>query len=228
MKHLATRLFVLFVHFGGLGQFALGVLDSSFLVMPLGNDLLMVALAARRHSFLLMTYYAVMATAGSVVGCWLIDIVSRKGGEELLEKHVSRGRLKFVEAQVRKSAGWALAFASLMPPPFPFTPFVVAAAALEYPRRRLLGVIAFTRFLRFFLIGILALIFGRRIVRWVESDAFQYVMIFLIVVATLASVISVVGWVRKTQATGSMRRTNRNNASTPRAGSSPAATNTGR
>ena len=81
MKHLANRLIVILLHFGGLGQFALGVLDSSFLVMPLGNDLLMVALAARHHSFWLMTYYAAMATAGSVVGCLLMDIVSRTGGE---------------------------------------------------------------------------------------------------------------------------------------------------
>ena len=203
MKHLAHSLFILFMKFGGLGQFALGVLDSSFLVMPLGNDLLMVALAARRHSFLLMTYYAAMATAGSVVGCLLLDVVSRKGGEEVLEKHVSSGRLKFVEGKIRNNAGWALAFASLMPPPFPFTPFVIAAAALDYPRKKLLTVIAFTRFLRFFLIGILALIFGRRILRWAESTAFQYVMIFLIVVAILASVISVVGWVRKSGGRGS-------------------------
>ena len=221
MKHLATRLFIIFMHLGGLGQFALGVLDSSFLVMPLGNDLLMVALAARRHSILLMTYYAAMATAGSVVGCLLLDVVGRKGGEELLEKHISSGRLKFVEGKVRKSAGWALVFASVMPPPFPFTPFVVAAAALEYPRRRMLTVIGISRFVRFFLIGILALIFGRRIVRWAESDAFQYIMIVLIVVAMLASVISVVGWVRRSKRTTSTRRNSSNNESAPK----PAAIN---
>ena len=197
MKQIAGRLFTIFLHMGGLGQFALGVLDSSFLVMPLGNDLLMIALAARRHSFLLMTYYALMATAGSVVGCLLVDIVSRKGGEEVLEKHVSRGRLKFVEAKVRKSAGWALAFASLMPPPFPFTPFVIAASALLYPRKRLLAVIAVTRFLRFFLIGILALSFGERILRWATSPVVQYGMVVLIAVSILASVLSVLGWVRK-------------------------------
>jgi membrane protein YqaA with SNARE-associated domain len=172
-------------------------LDSSFLVMPLGNDLLMVALAARHHSFWLMTYYAAMATAGSVVGCLLMDIVSRTGGEQVLAKHVSRGRLKFVEGRVKKNARWALAFASLMPPPFPFTPFVIAAAALEYPRKKLLTVIAVTRFIRFFLIGLLALAFGRRILEWAKSTVFEYAMIFLTIVAILASVISVIGWVRK-------------------------------
>ena len=227
MKHLASRLFVILLHLGGLGQFALGVLDSSFLVMPLGNDLLMVALAARRHSFLLMTYYAAMATAGSVVGCLLMDVISRKGGEEVLDRHISSRTLKFVECKVRKSAGWALAFASLMPPPFPFTPFVIAAAALEYPREKLLTVIGIARFIRFFLIGVLALIFGRRILEWADSAALQWIMIGLLVVAILASVISVVGWVRH-QAAGSIRRTSRTSDKTPSAGRTPAATKTGR
>jgi membrane protein YqaA with SNARE-associated domain len=228
MKQFAGRLFVLFLQFGGLGQFALGVLDSSFLVMPLGNDLLMVALAARHHSFLRMTYYAAMATAGSVVGCLIMDIVCRKGGEELLERHVSAGRLQFVLRKIRQNAGWTLGVVSLMPPPFPFTPFVMAAAALEYPRKKLLTVIGVTRFLRFFLIGVLALLFGSRILRWAESAIFQYVMVGLICIAILASVLSVVRWVRKSQAAGSMRRTSSSSERKPSAGKSPAAIKTGR
>ena len=39
---------------------------------------------------------------------------------------------------MRDNAGQALAIASLVPPPFPFTAFVMAAAALQYPRKRLL------------------------------------------------------------------------------------------
>jgi hypothetical protein len=58
---LASRLFVIFVHLGGFGLLALGVLDSSFLVMPLGNDLLVIALTARNHGAML--YYAAIATS---------------------------------------------------------------------------------------------------------------------------------------------------------------------
>jgi membrane protein YqaA with SNARE-associated domain len=197
MHRLATRLFVIFVHLGGFGLLALGVLDSSFLVMPLGNDLLIIAMSARNHT--LWPYYAAMATAGSVLGCLLLDIISRKGGEELLERRVSSGRLKFVERKVRKDAGWALGFASLMPPPFPFTPFVVAAAALEYPRKKLLGVIAAARFLRFGLEAGLATIFGRRILHWFSTPVFQWIVIFLIVMTILATVLSVVSWVKKSR-----------------------------
>jgi len=48
---------------GGFGLLILGVLDSSFLFMPLGNDLLMVAMTASRH--VMLPYYAGMATAGT-------------------------------------------------------------------------------------------------------------------------------------------------------------------
>src|SRR5439155_25566166 len=56
LKHIAQHLFALFVHLGGLGLLAMGILDSSFLIMPFGNDLLLVAMTARKHE--LMPYYA--------------------------------------------------------------------------------------------------------------------------------------------------------------------------
>jgi membrane protein YqaA with SNARE-associated domain len=165
--------------------------------MPLGNDLLIIALSARNHA--LMPYYVAMATAGSVLGCLLMDIVSRKGGEAVIEKHVPKNRLKYIEGKVKKNAGWALGFAALMPPPFPFTPFVIAAAALEYPRKKLLTVIAVTRFLRFGIEGVLAILFGRRILHWASAPVFEYAVLILIAGSILASVFSVLRWIRKSR-----------------------------
>jgi membrane protein YqaA with SNARE-associated domain len=195
MHAIASRMFVIFVHLGGFGLLALGVLDSSFLVMPLGNDLLVIALTARRHA--LMPYYIAMATVGSVLGCLLMDIVSRKGGEAVIEKHVPKRRLQYIERKVKKDAGWALGFAALMPPPFPFTPFVIVAAALEYPRKKLLSVIAVTRLLRFSIEGGLAILFGQRILHWASAPVFQYAVLFLIAGSILASALSVLSWIRK-------------------------------
>ena len=200
MNKLASRLFVIFAHLGGFGLLALGVLDSSFLIMPLGNDLLIIAMTARRHA--LMPYYAAMATAGSVLGSLLLDIVSRKGGEAVIERHVPRNRMQYIERKVRKNAGWAVGFAALMPPPFPFTPFVIAAAALEYPRKKLLSVIAVTRFVRFTTEGALAILFGRRILHLAGSQVFQYAIAFLIAASILASIMSVLSWIRKSDKPG--------------------------
>src|SRR5438270_1893984 len=129
MNGIVTHLFSVLTHLGMFGLLIFGVLDSSFLTMPLGNDLLMIALTAREHNML--PAFAAMATAGSVAGCWLIDVVARKGGEQGLKKIVSSRQLQYVQRRVRNSAPWALVFASIMPPPFPFTPFVAAAAAFQ-------------------------------------------------------------------------------------------------
>jgi membrane protein YqaA with SNARE-associated domain len=200
MKHVTAQLAAILIQLGGFGLLLLGILDSSFLVMPMGNDLLVIAMTARHH--VLMPYYAAMAAAGSTLGSLLLDIVSRKGGEEVIEKHVPQNRMKYIERKVKKNAGWAVGFAALMPPPFPFTPFVIAAAALEYPRRKLLTVIAATRLARFSIEGTLAILFGKRILSWAESSAFQYAVIFLIAVSLLASVLSVLSWVRKSKKHG--------------------------
>jgi hypothetical protein len=100
---------------------------------------------------------------------------------------------------VKKSAGWALAVASLMPPPFPFTPFVAAAAALQYPRKKLLTVIAVARFARFSIDGALAVVFGTRILRWAQSPTFIYGVVALVVISIAASAISIVSWIRRSR-----------------------------
>ena len=191
------HVFVILIHLGGLGQFILGVLDSSFLFMPLGNDLLMVALSVRNHK--LMLYYAAMATVGSILGCLLLDVVVRKHGEEGLEKFVRGRRLAYIKRKVTKKAGWALVLASLAPPPFPFTPFVAAAAALQYPRKRLLSVIGAARMVRFSVTGYLAILFGARILRWAKSPYVQDAVIAFIVLCVVGSVFSVIGWVKRSK-----------------------------
>ena len=120
---------------GGLGLLTLGAFDSSPLVVPLGNDLLVLALSARYHDRML--YYAVMATLGSLIGCFATVWVSRKGGSQL-KKVASSERLGNIQKQVQKRAGWSLVVASLMPPPFPFTAIVATAAAFKYPRQQAL------------------------------------------------------------------------------------------
>jgi membrane protein YqaA with SNARE-associated domain len=210
MKHLTRVLLVFFWKFGGVGLLVLGILDSSFLFAPLGNDLIVVAATARRHSVTLMLYYAAMSTIGSVLGCLLVDLVFRRAGEHGLEKHLSPRRLQYVRDKVTRNAAWALLVASIAPPPFPFTPFVMAAAALQYPRKRMLAVVGAARMFRFTCLGVLALIFGARILRWASGPVVQAFLFGLIVVCVVGSVVSVVGWVRRS------RRLPAHNGSSPR------------
>jgi membrane protein YqaA with SNARE-associated domain len=199
MRHLSPILLAI-VKFGGPGLLVLGILDSSFLFAPLGNDLLVVAMTARRHSVLWMLYYAAMSSIGSVLGCLLVDLLLRCAGEHGLEKHLPKRRLDYVKRKVSGSASWALIVASVAPPPFPFTPFIMAAAALQYPRNRMLAVVGAARMVRFTVLGVLALFFGRRILRWAENPVLQWFLIALIVLCTLGSAVSVYGWIRRSRA----------------------------
>ena len=199
MKHLAQVLFALFWKFGGFGLLILGILDSSFLFAPLGNDLVMVALTARDREVPRMVYYAAMSTIGSVLGCLLVDLVFRRAGEKGLEKHLSKRRLAYVKRKVQANAAWALVIAALAPPPFPFTPFVMASAALQFPRKRLLAIVGAARMIRFTALGTLAYFHGRRILEWAESGVVQGVLLGLVAVCVVGSVVSVAGWIRRSR-----------------------------
>src|SRR3954451_15401703 len=153
MKFLLPILFTL-AKLGAIGLFLVGILDSSFLFLPFGNDLLILGLAARHPARL--AFYAASAAAGSVAGSLLVDALARKGGEEGLGRFLPQKRVEYIKGKVKQRAGYALALAALMPPPFPFTPFVAAAAAFQYPRRKVVAVLMSARMLRFCVIGLLA------------------------------------------------------------------------
>src|ERR1700733_15060975 len=170
-----------FFSLGGIGLLLLGVLDSSFLFMPLGNDLLVVALTAAHPGRML--YYVLMATVGSVGGVDFTRWVSAKGGRKGIEGDRKSRRIAYVERKVQEHGGIAIATAALMPPPFPFTPFIIVAAALQYPRRKMLLIIAGSRFLRFAIEGSLALIYGRRIIGMAQRPYVQDFIIGLVVIS---------------------------------------------
>lgn len=200
MKRLTQFLVPLFLKFGGIGLLALGVFDSSFLFAPLGNDLLVVALSARYHNVLRALYYAAMSTAGSVLGTLLVDLVFREAGELGLEHHLSRARIDSLKRRIAKRAGWGLTVASIAPPPFPFTAFIMAASALQYPRRRLLVVVGAARMVRFAALGLLAVAFGPQILAWSENPIVQGGLIGLMVLCAVGSVISAARWIRRSRA----------------------------
>jgi membrane protein YqaA with SNARE-associated domain len=187
------HLFRLAYHAGSLGLLTVGILDSSFLMVPLGNDFLLLGLVARFHDRVAL--YVAAATLGSVLGVLLTLWLSRKGGDRLAKGH--RGRTwKYVEKQMKENAGWALSVGSLMPPPFPFTVFVAAAGALKVPLKKALSYIAAGRLLRFTLEGVLAIYYGRWILLFAQSPAFRYLAIVMLVIAVAGSAYSLYGWVR--------------------------------
>src|SRR5271157_4289055 len=100
MHTLLRHLFAYLLHLGALGLVILGVLDSSFLFLPVGNDILLVVLVARHHA--LLPVYVLAAAFGSAAGVVLLDAVCRKGGEEGLKKMVSLKRLNHLKKKMKE------------------------------------------------------------------------------------------------------------------------------
>ena len=179
------------------GPFLLGILDSSFLFLPFGNDLLVIVLAARDHAH--VPLYIVSAALGSMTGVFLLDLVCRKGGEQGLKGMMKPGRFEYFKRRMSNRAGVAIGVASLAPPPFPFTLVVASASAFGYPRRRLLGLVLVARAVRFTILGLLAIRYGRSILRIAEAPETTWIMVGFIVLCAIGSAFQVLQWVRRSR-----------------------------
>lgn len=194
---MVRDLLVWLLRLGFFGPLLLGIADSSFLFLPFGNDLLIVILTARDHPHL--PVYVVMAAIGSTLGVVLLDAVCRKGGEEGLKKMMKPRRLEYFKRRMSNQAGIAICLACLAPPPFPFTLVIASASAFEYPRQRLLGLVFVTRAIRFTIVGLLAIRYGRDILRIARAPETTWIMLGFIVLCIVGSAFQVMQWVRRSR-----------------------------
>jgi membrane protein YqaA with SNARE-associated domain len=186
-----------FRRLGVFGLFLLSALDSSFLVLPFGNDLLLIALVSSNRDSLVWIAYVVVSAIGSLVGVLVVDLIMRKAGEKGLERFVSQRRIEKLKAKLENKAGITVFIATLIPPPFPFTPAVMTASALQTPRVKLFSAVFFGRLLRFGAEAVLALYFGRQVIAFINSDVVSYIVYGLIGIAAVLSTLSVLKWLKR-------------------------------
>jgi membrane protein YqaA with SNARE-associated domain len=185
-----------FRRMGALGLFLLGIGDSSFLFLPFSNDFLLVALVSRGRGSWMWIGYSLAAALGSVVGVALVDLVMRKAGEKGLEKFVSAKKLERLKGKMETRGVWTVFISTIMPPPFPFTAVIAAASALQVSRRGILLAVFAGRLVRFTIESLLALYFGRKLLRYLRSDYVEYFVLGLIAMAVVGTIISARKWLR--------------------------------
>lgn len=186
-----------FLRLGIFGLFLLSALDSSFLVLPFGNDLLLIALVNRDRSSLIWIAYVFVSAIGSLVGVLVIDVIMRKAGEKGLERFLSQKKIERFKKKIENKAGVSVFVATVLPPPFPFTPVVMTASALQSPRGMLLGAVFLGRLVRCTTEAILALYFGRKLITYLNSDLVTYAVYGLMALAAVLSTLSLVTWLRR-------------------------------
>jgi membrane protein YqaA with SNARE-associated domain len=186
-----------FLRLGIFGLFLLSALDSSFLVLPFGNDLLLIALVSRDRDSLIWIAYVLVSAIGSLVGVFIIDVIMRKAGEKGLEHFVSPKKIEKFKAKIENKAGLSVFVATILPPPFPFTPVVMTASAFQTPRAKLLNAVFFGRLVRCTTEAVLALYFGRKLIAYINSDVVTYAVYGLIALAAVLSTLSLITWLRR-------------------------------
>jgi membrane protein YqaA with SNARE-associated domain len=157
------------VALGGPGLFLIAFLDSSFLSFPEVVDLLIIWLVTAHKERML--YYALMPTLGSVAGCFALYLVGRKGGEAFLRRRFSDSSVDRSLAFFRKYGLLAVAVPSLLPPPFPFKPFVLVAGVAGVRPFDFLVAVGAGRGVRYFGEALLAVWYGERAAQFVRENA---------------------------------------------------------
>jgi len=195
IKHILHRytalLWAILKPLGAWGVFAIAGIDSAFFGMPL-DAVVATYVYSNPHRFLL---YVIMASAGSAVGSILLYLIGYKGGEVLLEKRMPKAKFEKIRSSFDRHEFWALMFPAMMPPPFPFKLFVLAAAAFEMRFEHFLLAIFAGRFVRFLALALLTIKFGPQAIDIVRRLFLHHMPMVLGVV--LAVLVGLLIWRRK-------------------------------
>ena len=196
------------------GLLMMGVLDSSLIFfLPLGIDFVVILLTARKPEWFWL--YAILATAGSVVGSAFTFWIGRKIGEVGLERFIKPSRLARIQQRVGRSAAVTVASLAIIPPPFPFTAFVLTSGAWKVNAWTFLVTLAGMRALRFTAESALAAHYGRGIIAWMKSPTFTIAVSVITGMAVIGSVISGVALYRSAKNARRTQMVNRRSAATP-------------
>jgi len=185
------------IRLGGPGLVVLGIADNSVIPLTGSMDVLTIWLAASHRQ--LWPYYAVMATIGALIGGYMTYSLGRKGGKEAIEKKLNKQKAKKVFAKFSHWGFRTVAVSAMLPPPFPLVPVLLAAGALQYPKKKFVGALALGRGVRYMVIAGLGSLYGRAIVK-LFSRYYKPALLILIGLAVIGGVISLIEYFRSRRA----------------------------
>jgi membrane protein YqaA with SNARE-associated domain len=179
-----------------IGILILAALDSTlFFWLPFGIDAATVVLSMRGVAP--WWGVALLATAGSVAGALATFWMGDKVGDAGLERFASARYLASARKRIeQKTRADLLAALSLIPPPFPFTPIVLAAGALEVKAAAFFATLAACRFVRFGVEAYLARRYGPRTLDWLESPIVENVVLAFLALGIVLTAVTLIRIVR--------------------------------
>jgi len=172
---------------GGPGLLLLGIADNApFFSTPAGSvDVFVIALAAHQPHW--WAYYAFMVTVGEVIGGYITYRISEKGGQATFEKKVGKTRAVKLYKIFEKRGFATVLVGATLPPPFPFTPVLMAAGVMQYPRKKFYSALTSGRIVRFFGEAFLGRHYGQQMISFF-SRYYRPMMYILIAVAIASGI----------------------------------------
>ena len=174
-RWLEVNVISLPLYYAAPAMIIIGALDSSLLSLPEINDYLVVGRCYKYPTAAF--YFPLFAAIGSVIGCNILYSIIRRGGQAVLRKRFKLESIKRVERAYERFGFLAIGIPAILPPPLPFKIFVATAGALEYPRWKFLLTVMIARSFRYYVEGILAVFYGRRVLLFLKDNGLVIVSI---------------------------------------------------
>ncbi|MGH9756537.1 MAG: YqaA family protein [Candidatus Acidiferrales bacterium] len=171
------------VSFGGAGLFLAAFFDSSVLSFPFLMDLLLIEICAAHKDFAL--YYVGMTVAGSLAGCLFLYFLAKRGGEKFYRRRTGKWSVR-IRKWVEKHGFLSVFVPAVLPPPFPFEPFIIGAGVLQAPVGTFALAVLLGRGLRYSIEGYLAVRYGGFARQVVFQHKLAFALGFIIVCAGLS------------------------------------------
>jgi membrane protein YqaA with SNARE-associated domain len=174
---------------GGPGLIVVGLIDNSVVPIPGGMDLCVILLTSQHREW--WAYYGAFATAGAVIGGFITFRLAKRGGKAEIEKKIGKKSAEKIYGKFEKGGFGTVLFGSMLPPPFPMVPVLMAAGIMQYPRKRFLAALTIGRGIRFFVVAYLGRLYGTAIVGWLGRyyKPFLYMLIGLGVLGGIGALV---------------------------------------
>ncbi|MGH9413105.1 MAG: YqaA family protein [Terriglobales bacterium] len=174
---------------GLVGVFGLTLFDGSLLwLLPGINDIVVISFVVAKHSLGWAVLAVLVATGGSILGAMASYRIGHRGGAEILRKRFPPKLLTRVEAWTNRMGAIPVGVAAIMPPPFPYAPFVISAGVMNVPKARFRISVGLGRGIRYSLEAVLALYLGHHLLHRLDSfywAALEPALILLAVALTV-------------------------------------------
>jgi membrane protein YqaA with SNARE-associated domain len=180
----------LVVTLGGLGLFVVAFLDSSVLSFPIVTDLLVIEESIQNPAR--MPYYALMATVGSLAGCFWLYLLARKGGEAFFHSRAGR-HAERARRWVDSNAFLSVFIPAILPPPLPFKVFVLAEGVFQVPMRTFVIALVLGRGLRYFGEGFFAVRYGDSATQFLLAHGRSAALIAVGAIVVLYGIVHLMG-----------------------------------